>query len=848
VDEEAGHQEALSFRVFIMSKQVCICFHGHFYQPPRENAWMEDIERQESAHPFHDWNERIYQECYFPKTKARVIGQDGKIAEIVNNFEKMSFNFGPTLLSWMETKHPETYRSILQADRRSQRTHQGHGNAIAQAYNHMILPLANDRDLRTQVRWGLAEFRYRFGRESESLWLPETAVNDATLEVLIEEGVRYIILEPHQAEAMRPFSGEWVDVSSGQIDPRQPYRCFSKKDPALFLDVFFYDGPISKAIGFEDLLADAKHLAGRLESAVIDYGARPQLIHAATDGETYGHHKAFGERSLAYFLFVLAREKGYRIVNYGEFLEENPPELEVRLKPGEKGEGTAWSCSHGVRRWKDHCGCRGGGPGDWHQHWRGPLRNALDWLRDEMVSIFESRGSAYFKDVWKARDEYIEVILDRRSAAIRGFFERNASRSLTPKETTQCLELLEMQRYAMLMYTSCGWFFTEISGIETVQILQYAARAIQLAALTSGTQLEAGFTERLALAKSNVPLYKDGRGVYEKLVKVSVATLEHVASYFAIGSIFEDYYPQLENLDIYCFRLHNLYQRKEMSGNVTLNFGRIRIVSRITHDEKDLIFVAAQIGFYDFRCSVKAFTDKNEMESLETELFEQLHRGHIVELFKMLDHHFGEGYFALKDLLLEDRLRIITRLTREQIEKVSKFYERVYDENRRINEIYRSINLPIPEEFRYAAEHVLAGRLMEALQQLSRQGFPVRRVMPAYRLMDAARSLNVEIPKGPLAEYLSAELHERVKQFVQKPDAGKIHESLCIFKIAKRMELELNLMQAQDDLFHLVRRWRENPQEIPAAIVQYANHLMQLMTALHLSQTELKKQIQKTAV
>lgn len=830
-----------------MIRQVCICIHGHFYQPPRENAWIEDIERQESAHPFHDWNERIYQECYLPKTKARVIGHDGKITDIVNNFEKMSFNFGPTLMSWIENKHPDTYRAILQADRHSQRMHQGHGNAIAQAYNHMILPLASSRDKRTQVLWGLYEFRHRFGRDAESLWLPETAVNEETLEVLVEAGVRYLILEPHQAEAIRPMGGEWVDVSSGQIDPRQPYRCYLKRDASRYIDIFFYDGPISKAVGFESVLADAKILMQRLEGAMVDAGPRPQLIHIATDGETYGHHKPFAERSLAYLLFNMARDKGYRIVNYGEFLEENPPMLEVRLKPGQNNEGTAWSCSHGVLRWKDHCGCRGGGPAEWQQHWRKPLREALDWLRDELASVFETQGGVYLKDVWKARDEYIEVIMDRRPATIRTFIERHAIRPLNRKEMTACLELLEMQRHAMLMYTSCGWFFSEISGIETVQILQYAARAIQLASI-SGLQLEPEFLERLAHAKSNMEIYKDGRGVYEKLVKESIATLEHIASYYAIGSIFEDYYPQRENLDVYCFRLHNLYQRKEMSGNVTLNFGRIRITSKVTLDEKDLVFAAVQIGLYDFRCSVKAFRDKEEFESLEKELFEQLYDGHIVELFKTLDHHYGEVYFALKDLLLEDRLRIITRLTKDQIEKVSKFYERVFDENRKINEIYRSINLPIPAEFRYATEHVLGKRLMESLRALSRQGFPIRKVTASYRIIDSARALNVEIPKEELTEYLSGELRERIKRFVQKPDNGCIHECLCIFKLAKRIGIELNRMQAQDDLFHLVRHWRENPQEIPVAMMQHANHLLQLMTYLHLSSTELKKLMQKTAV
>jgi alpha-amylase/alpha-mannosidase (GH57 family) len=679
------------------------------------------------------------------------------------------------------------------------------------------------------------------------MWLPETACNEETLEALVEEGVKFILLEPHQAEEVKPLAGgEWRGVGSGQIDPRHAYRCFLKKDPSKHIDIFFYDGPISKSIGFESVLADAKHLMHRIEGAIVDHGHKPQLIHVATDGETYGHHKPFGERSLAYFLYTMAREKGYRVVNYGEYLEENPPAFQVRIKAGENGEGTSWSCAHGVKRWKEHCGCRGGGPGEWTQHWRKPLRDALDWLRDELAKVFEAQGAPYLKDVWEARDDYIHVILDRKPPVVKAFFTRHATHALARKDMTLCLQLLEMQRHAMLMYTSCGWFFTEISGIETVQILQYAARAMQLAQSVSGVNLEPQFLEKLALAKSNVEAYKDGRGVYEQLVKSSIATLEHIVSYYAIGSIFEDYYPHKENLDIYSFNLQVVQQRKESSGNVTLNIGRVKITSKVTLDEKDLIFVAVQIGLYDFRCSVKAFATDRELEKLDQELFDELHTGHIIELFKTLDHYFGEKYFALKDLLLEDRLRIITRLTREQIEKVSKFYERVYDENRKINEIYRSINLPIPSEFRYAAEHVLAKRLMEVLQQLSKQGFPIRRMTAANRIIDAAKSLNVEITKGQITEYLNAELRRTIQRFVQKPGTDLIQECLCIYKLSKRIGIELNPMDAQDDLFQRVRHWRENPQDIPPAIMPYANQFLQLMASLHLSTAELKKLMQKS--
>ncbi|MBI3313041.1 MAG: DUF3536 domain-containing protein, partial [Candidatus Omnitrophica bacterium] len=605
-----------------MSKEICLCVHGHFYQPPRENPWIEEIEPQESAAPYHDWNERIYYECYHPNTKARVLESKGHVVNIVNNYEQISFNVGPTLLSWMERKHPETYAQILEADRTSRAHHHGHGNAIAQVHNHMIMPLASRRDKITQVKWGIQDFRHRFGREPESIWLPETACDEETLEVLVEEGIKFIILSPYQAQAVCLMPRDqrkhmpkehWTDVSAGTIDPKIPYRLFLKNHPAKFLDVFFYDGLVSKDVGFGNLAFDAKLFGDRLDAAK---GAlsHPQLIHIATDGETFGHHKGYGERALAYLLQIEAPKRGYRIVNYGEYLESCPPHHAVKIKEGEDGEGTSWSCAHGVKRWKDHCGCRGGGPLEWNQNWRKPLRTALDGLRDQLAKIYEEKGRNYLKNVWEARNDYIAVILNRSRETIEAFFEKHAKHKLNQEETVICLRILEMQRNAMLMYTSCGWFFTEISGIETVQILQYAARALQFVNLVSSNSLEEEFLNRLAEAKSNVRSLKDGRGVYEKLVRPHMASLHHIVAHYGIGSMFEDYYPDSDQFELYCFKIHVFHQRKDSSGNMMLNFGRVHITSAVTLHEYDLIFIVVQIGLYDFRCSIKPFLDAQNME------------------------------------------------------------------------------------------------------------------------------------------------------------------------------------------------------------------------------------------
>ncbi len=495
---------------------INICIHGHFYQPPRENPWTGEIEKQDSAKPYHDWNERIFHECYEPNAHAQIIDDKGEVLKEVNNYEYLNFNFGTSLLHWIKIKHPETYKEITEADKQSISLHNGHGNAIAMAYNHIIMPLANQRDKITQVKWGLKDFEYHFGRKSESIWLPETACNWDTIEVLINENIKYIILDVSQAEKIRKIGYEdWTDVSNGSIDPKIPYRCFSQVNPEKYIDIFFYDGPVSKSVAFDDVLNSSANLLNKIIQAVPDGSVENPIVSVATDGETFGHHKKFTERTLAYFLTKLAPENNLIIVNYSEYLQQYPPVYEVKIKIGTNGEGTSWSCPHGVERWKSDCGC-GGGEG-WHQRWRKPLRDALNWLRDNLIVIYENEGNKYFNDVWQARNEYINLLLNNNKETAFKFFESNAKRILANSEIDICFKLLEMQKYSMLMFTSCGWFFSEISGLESVQILEYASKAIEIAQEVTGSSFEKEFKKKLSLAESNLKKYKTGRVVYNKL-------------------------------------------------------------------------------------------------------------------------------------------------------------------------------------------------------------------------------------------------------------------------------------------------------------------------------------------
>jgi alpha-amylase/alpha-mannosidase (GH57 family) len=416
-------------------KDAFVTIHGHFYQPPRENPWLEMIETEESAHPFHDWNERIAFECYRPNANARTLDEKGKILDIVNNYSSISFNFGPALLSWLEKKFPSVYEKVLEADRESAKR-LGHGNAIAQVYDHLIMPLAIDRDKETEVLWGIADFEKRFHRKPEAMWLPETAVNNSTLRVLVKHGMSFLILSPFQALRIRPFEGKkWTDVTHGQIDTTRPYRCFikdsfGKKLSNQFIDIFFYNGIISKEIAFGDLLNDGNAFSSRFTQFFQESKGRAQLIHIATDGETYGHHKKFGEMALAYALDKGFASRGLETINYGAFLKRFPPIYEVEIDEGPKGEGTSWSCSHGVGRWKEDCGCSTGGKPGWNQKWRRPLREGLDLLRDEVSAIFEREGKKIFHNVWEARNGYIDLILNRSPEGIKNFFGRYAGRDL----------------------------------------------------------------------------------------------------------------------------------------------------------------------------------------------------------------------------------------------------------------------------------------------------------------------------------------------------------------------------------------------------------------------------------
>jgi alpha-amylase/alpha-mannosidase (GH57 family) len=673
-----------------------VCIHAHFYQPPRENPWIEAVERQDSAYPYHDWNERITAECYAPNGASRILDGAGRIRQIVNNYGRISFNFGPTLLSWMQEKSPDTYERILKSDQESQKRFPGHGSAMAQGYNHMILPLANARDKHTQVQWGIHDFEHRFGRLPEGMWLPETAVDIQTLEALAEHGIKFTVLAPNQAGRVRKIGGRsWKDVHGGRIDPTRAY--LAKLPSGAKINLFFYDGPISQAVAFEHLLDSGENFATRLESGFSDKRDWPQLMHIATDGETYGHHHKHGDMALAFALDRIDSDEQIRLTNYGEFLERFPPTHEVQIV-----ENSSWSCFHGVERWRSDCGCNSGRAG-WSQAWRGPLRAALDYLRDSIAELFERQAAPLLNDPWAARNDYIDVILDRSPETLWIFFEKHSSRQLQPEETVLALKLLEMQRHAMLMYTSCGWFFDELSGIETVQVMEYAGRVMQLAKETAGLDLEPEFLKHLAEAKSNLPELGDGAAIYTLWIKPAMVDLCKVGAHFAISTAFngDHVVPQ------FCYDVKPLDYRQAESGAARLALGRASITSRITRESQELTFAVIYLGEQMLHAGVHDSQRNDEYMDLTATTMAAFSSGDVAEVLRLLDEHFGGMLYSLRSLFKDEQKRILDIILSRTLRDAENSYHAIYEKHGTLLRFIREMGQPVPELLRFTAEFVL---------------------------------------------------------------------------------------------------------------------------------------------
>ncbi len=770
--------------------QRYLCIHGHFYQPPRENPWLEAIELQDSAYPYHDWNERIAAESYSPNAAARVLDGEGRIARIVNNYARISFDFGPTLLSWLEHGQPQTYEAVLAADRESVERFSGHGSAMAQAYGHAILPLCNSRDKRTQVIWGIRDFERRFGRAPEGMWLPETAVDLESLEILAESGLRFTILAQTQAARVRPPGGEWRSFEGEErIDPSLPYLLDLPSGRSIAL--FFYDGLISKAVAYEKLLDNGEKLVERLLGA-FPGDDWPRLVNIATDGETYGHHHRYGDMALSYALLRLDSGEAARLTNYAEFLERFPPDHEVEIK-----ESTAWSCAHGVGRWSTDCGCHTGGEEGWHQRWRQPLRDALDWLRDRLAPAFEEAGGELFADPWAARDDYIGVLLDRSPENVSRFLTRHAGRELQGEERMRAVKLLEAQRHALLMYTSCGWFFNDLSGIETVQDLQYAGRALQLAEELFGDGLRAGFLARLEAAQSNIPAMGSGREIFERFVEPAAVDLPRLAAHYAVTSLFEDL-PQ--RASIYCFTADREEYRAFAAGNARLALGRARFTSEITEESARLAFGVLHFGDHNLTASVSGDGDGEAFSAFMEEAGRTFERGDLAQTVRLLDAKFGNSHHSLKSLFRDEQRRVLDLVLASTMEEVESELRQLYGRHAPLMRFLHELSVPIPRPLLAAAGYLLNRDLRQAFED------PAIDAEVMVKLFRETRDWGLELDAPGLGLALGRSL-ERLAESLrrQSDDLALLARLVNLVGLVASLALPVNLWQTQNVYYGMLQ-------------------------------------------
>jgi alpha-amylase/alpha-mannosidase (GH57 family) len=773
-----------------MDKYVCV--HGHFYQPPRENPWLEDVELQDTAYPYHDWNARITEECYRQNAASRILGSDKKIIDIVNNYANISFNFGPTLLYWLQSHAPDVYEKVLEADKKGRERFSGHGCAIAQAYNHMILPLSNDRDKHTQVLWGIRDFQQRFEREPEGMWLPETAVDIPTLEVLAEYGIKFTILSPRQAKRVRSIGGRrWKNVSENDLDTTLPYICNLPSGKHIVL--FFYHGPTASDIAYGGLLQSGENFADKLLESFPKNTDAARLTHVATDGESFGHHHRFGDMALAYCLHHLEADNLARITIYAEYMEKFPPANEVEI-----WENTSWSCAHGVERWKSNCGCCSNESYRGQQQWRAPLREALDWLRDRLYGIYEQRMSEYSNDPWHVRNEYINVVNDRSPENVEKFITQATGRPLDEGNRIAFLKLLEMQRNAMLMYTSCGWFFDHVTGIETVQVIKYAARAIQLFRDVQDEDLEPEFKNMLERIPTNSHELANGRDVYHAYIEPAQVNLDRVGAHFALSSVFDE--EETEQAEIYCYSVKpEGYQRSEAGVQVLIT-QKLDIASNITEEKQSFVSAVLYLGDQNLFAALRPGLLDENFRQIEQKLTESFNRGDNNEVMQLMNDAFGQKSFSLSHLFKDQQRQIVNRLLANTWEEIETSFRHIYDHNYVLMLTIRNMKMPLPRALAAPAEFILNQDLCREIQA---DEIDLTRLT---NLAGDARRLSLDLDTQKLRFVGGHRISRMMDSFKESLDDLELLQTIGkTLEILKTVTSDIDLQNAQNIFFEVAK-------------------------------------------
>ncbi len=796
-----------------MSRFVCI--HGHFYQPPRENPWLEEVETEDSAYPYHDWNERISDECYAPNAASRILDADKRIIDIVNNYARISFNFGPTLLTWLERHQPEVYSAILEADKDSIQRFSGHGSAIAQVYNHIIMPLASSRDKRTQVLWGIKDFIFRFRRRPEGMWLPETAVDEETLEILADQGIVFTILSPNQASRTRPITdSRWTDVRAGTIDCSRPYLCRLPSGGSIV--IFFYEETIAQEVAFSRLLENGEGFANRMMDYFSRHHKQSGLVSIASDGETYGHHHRFGDMALAYALHYLESRNLARITIYGEYLSMYPPTHQVEII-----ENTSWSCPHGIERWRSDCGCCTRGsriqvtppgpspvpdtlPGDRsceiisRQTWRAPLREAMDWLCQNLAVLYGERMNSYVSDPWQARDDYIDIILDRSPGTIEAFFSNHAVRALSKEEKVQVLKLLEMQRNGMLMYTSCGWFFEDIAGIESVQVMRYACRAMQLAREVAGVDPEPEFIHILEKAPGSVPEYGNGAQVYNNFVRTAVVDLSRVGFHYAVSSLVAG---SPETIRIRNYTLRNEAFEKVESGDLRLALGKVFLHSDTTGEEITLMFAVLHSGNHNFNGGVREYAGEKTYSTMRDELLDGFSRSDLPRMMLSLEEHYGSHTYTLWHLFRDGQRKVLSAVLDSTLADRESAFRHMYKQFLPLLSAMKEMQIPSPKVLEDPVWYILN---LDLRKILSAEDPDTQRLAVLVGEMTRGK---LEPDTGTLNFTASAAITALMQRLLDSPDDAVLMEKINeVFRILSPLSLKYNLWECQNDYFRIGRK------------------------------------------
>ena len=760
-----------------------LCIHGHFYQPPRENPWLEEIDYQVSARPYHDWNERISAECYRANGLSRILDHEGWVVKLSNNYSRISFNFGPTLLSWMEKHDPQAYEAIIEGDKISQTLYGGHGSAIAQAYNHIIMPLANRRDKITQVKWGLRDFETRFGRAAEAMWLPETAVDLETLEIMVDHGLKYVVLAPRQAQAVRPLNGDhlWESVRGERVDTRMPYLI--KLPNGKSISAFFYNGELSRAVAFEGLLNNGDNFATRLCSG-FDHTAESQLMHIATDGESYGHHHLKGDMALAYTLDQIEKRSLANLTNYGQYLELFPPTHEAAIY-----EDSSWSCIHGIERWYRDCGCNSGGQPKWNQKWREPLRKAFDFLRDNTSACYEEALKSYTDNAWDMRDDYITIIQDRSAENRKAFLKKWINREILPADEIKIFRMLELQRNLLLMYTSCAWFFDEISGVETVQSLSYAGRVLELANSICEEGLEDQFLHMLQNAPSNIPDFSNGRIIFDRLVRPSQIDFLKVGVPLAAQALFQN--RQFKTI-FACFDIEWLDVQRVYSGRAQLIAGHVKIISRITREEYEVELVAVHLTDHNINIGVLPYGGQEYFDKMKSEFIDTFESGDLSKSLRLLDKYFEGNIYYLNDLFHEQQKEIIDNVFSQTLEGVEEQFTGIYERHYAVMSYLSRMRISLPQVFSHIAHFVQNMHIQKYLKDEEINFEEIE------RYLEEAKSWNVELDKAHIETLYIKALQRSFEDAEEHPaDTQKLENFRKLVTLSDLFPFECDLGEIQ---------------------------------------------------